>query len=74
MHLYSAKNVSLIQNFQMEQLFQYSQQLINQVDTAFTRYVYDRINWKNRLVGLVGFRGVGKTTLILQHIKKNLKL
>jgi predicted AAA+ superfamily ATPase len=74
MHLYSAKNVSLIQNFQMEQLFQYSQQLINQVDTAFTRYVYDRINWKNRLVGLVGFRGVGKTTLILQHIKKNLNL
>jgi hypothetical protein len=58
----------------MEQLLQYSQQLINQVDTAFTRYVYDRINWKNRLVGLVGFRGVGKTTLILQHIKKNLDL
>ncbi len=74
MHYGSAKYVSLIQNFQMEQLLQYSQQLINQVDTAFTRYVYDRINWKNRLVGLVGFRGVGKTTLILQHIKKNLDL
>lgn len=74
MHCESANYVSLIQNFQMEQLFQYSQQLIKQVDTAFTRYVYDRINWKNRLVGLVGFRGVGKTTLILQHIKKNLKL
>lgn len=74
MHCNSANYVSLIQNFQMEQLLQYSQQLINQVDTAFTRYVYDRINWKNRLVGLVGFRGVGKTTLILQHIKKNLDL
>lgn len=56
----------------MDSLFQYSNQLIAQVDTAFTRYVYDRINWKNRLLGLVGPRGVGKTTLILQHIKKNL--
>jgi len=73
-HYDSANYVSLIQTYQMEQLLQYSQQLINQVDTAFTRYVYDRINWKNRLVGLVGFRGVGKTTLILQHIKKNLDL
>jgi uncharacterized protein len=56
----------------METLFQYSNQLIAQVDSAFTRYVYARINWNNRLLGLIGPRGVGKTTLILQHIKKKL--
>lgn len=56
----------------MDQLFHYSRQLINQIDSAFTRYAYDSINWNNRLIGLVGPRGVGKTTLILQHIKKNL--
>lgn len=56
----------------METLFQYSNQLIAQVDTAFKRYVYHRINWNNRLVGLIGPRGVGKTTLILQHIKTSL--
>lgn len=56
----------------METLFQYSNQLIAQVDTAFKRYVYQSINWNNRLVGLIGPRGVGKTTLILQHIKTSL--
>lgn len=56
----------------METLFQYSNQLIAQVDSAFTRYAYARINWNNRLLGLIGPRGVGKTTLILQHIKKML--
>lgn len=56
----------------METLFQYSNQLIAQVDTAFKRYVYHNINWNNRLVGLIGPRGVGKTTLILQHIKTSL--
>jgi len=30
------------------------------------------INWNNRLVGLVGPRGVGKTTLVLQYIRLNL--
>lgn len=58
----------------METLFEYSQRLISQADTAFTRYSYDDINWKNRLVGLVGPRGVGKTTLVLQYIKRNLNV
>ena len=56
----------------METLFQSSNQLIAQVDTEFTRYVYKRINWENRLVGLIGPRGIGKTTMILQHIKTTL--
>lgn len=56
----------------MDQLFQYSNQLISQVDNSFVRYAYDKINWNNRLLGLIGPRGVGKTTLILQHIKNNL--
>ncbi|WP_209332776.1 ATP-binding protein [Lunatimonas salinarum] len=56
----------------METLFQYSNQLISGVDTRFMRYAYDRINWKNRLIGLVGPRGVGKTTLVLQYIKNHL--
>lgn len=56
----------------MEQLFQYSNQLITQVDTAFKRYVHHDINWQNRLIGLIGPRGVGKTTLVLQYIKENL--
>ncbi|MFO7878684.1 MAG: AAA family ATPase [Bacteroidales bacterium] len=30
----------------------------------------DTIDWKNRFIGIKGSRGVGKTTLILQHIKQ----
>src|SRR5699024_457465 len=56
----------------MDALFEYSNQLISQVSTAFLRYSYHQINWQNRLLGLIGPRGVGKTTLILQYIKSNL--
>ena len=56
----------------MERLFEYSNKLINETDISFTRYMYDEINWKNRMIGLIGPRGVGKTTLVLQYIKQNL--
>lgn len=32
----------------------------------------EKINWNNRLIGITGARGVGKTTLLLQYIKENL--
>lgn len=56
----------------MDQLFEYSNKLIDEVDVSFVRYLYSEINWRNRLLGLVGPRGVGKTTLVLQHIQQNL--
>jgi len=56
----------------MDRLFHYSNQLLAQVDTAFIRYAYHSINWQNRLLGLIGPRGVGKTTLVLQYIKNKL--
>jgi len=34
----------------------------------------DIIRWDARLVGIKGARGIGKTTLLLQYIKKNLPL
>lgn len=58
----------------MDSLFEYSNQLVSRVDTVFIRYSYDHIGWQNRLVGLIGPRGVGKTTLVLQYIKRNLHL
>jgi predicted AAA+ superfamily ATPase len=58
----------------MEKLFQYSNQLISQVDTGFKRYAHSDINWQNRLIGLIGPRGVGKTTLVLQYINENLDI
>ena len=57
----------------MDRLFEYSNKLIKEVDVSFVRYLYSDINWNNRLVGLVGPRGVGKTTLVLQHIHQKLE-
>lgn len=55
----------------MEQLQRIFRLLIARTDTTFVRYLYSRINWNNRLIAIVGSRGVGKTTLLLQHIKRN---
>jgi len=33
----------------------------------------NKVDWDNQLIGIKGSRGVGKTTLVLQHIKKNFK-
>lgn len=54
----------------MERLKLYSLRRINEVETAFKRYLYDEINWDNRLIVIKGSKGVGKTTLILQHIRE----
>ncbi len=56
----------------MEKLFQYSSSRINAVPLDFKRYLWDEINWNNRLIALTGARGVGKTTMLLQYIKVKL--
>jgi len=56
----------------MNKLFEQFQKLLRETDTGFFRYIYAEINWESRMIGLTGPRGVGKTTLVLQHIKKNL--
>ncbi|MBN1767584.1 MAG: AAA family ATPase [Prolixibacteraceae bacterium] len=58
----------------MEKLFLIFQKLLKETDTSFFRYIYTTINWDNRMIGITGPRGVGKTTLVLQHIKKDLDL
>lgn len=60
------------QSDKMEKLFQFSATRIRLVDLTFKRYMFNRINWDNRLIGITGARGVGKTTLLLQYIKENL--
>ena len=42
------------------------------VQTDFKRYLYYQIDWRDRLIGIRGARGVGKTTLLLQYIKENI--
>jgi predicted AAA+ superfamily ATPase len=53
----------------MESFFREQQRLIESVSPT-KRYLYDRIDWKERCIGIMGARGTGKTTLMLQHIKE----
>lgn len=53
----------------MENLIQTYRMRLDMTPTAFVRSLHDSINWKNRLIGIIGQKGVGKSTMILQHIK-----
>lgn len=56
----------------METLYQKFETLLRYTSLDFKRYLYEKISWNSRLVGIIGGRGVGKTTMILQYIKENL--
>lgn len=53
----------------MERLFELFTKKTLQTETRFVRSLMDEIEWKARLIGLKGARGVGKTTLLLQRCK-----
>jgi len=50
--------------------FQEQQKLLKQVTLEPKRYLYSLIDWNQRLIGIIGQRGVGKTTLMLQALKE----
>lgn len=52
----------------MKQLIANYRRLLKLTTTPFHRYLYDKVDWEGRLVGIVGARGVGKTTMMLQYI------
>ena len=58
----------------MTSLFEKYVRKVNATPLNFTRSLMDEIRWDARLIGIKGARGVGKTTLLLQYIKKNLLL
>lgn len=55
----------------VEKIYRAYRRKLKDTPLSFTRYLYEKIDWNDRLIGIKGARGVGKTTLILQHIKKH---
>ncbi len=55
----------------MQSLYKYSKLRISNTTNSFVRYLYKEIEWGDRLIGITGARGTGKTTLMLQYIKNN---
>ena len=56
---------------ELQPLFDNYHRKIAKIDLRFKRYLYTQINWNARLIGIKGPRGVGKTTMLLQHILDN---
>ncbi|SEM43681.1 hypothetical protein SAMN05216436_104202 [bacterium A37T11] len=54
----------------MEELILKSNKLVAEQSLDFKRTLYEEIDWSNRLIGLMGPRGAGKTTILLQRIKE----
>ena len=52
----------------MEKLYELYVKKLKTVSTDFVRYLYDQINWDSQLIVIMGARGVGKTTMVLQRI------
>lgn len=56
---------------ELQPLYDSYHRKIAKIDLRFKRYLYRQINWKTRIISIRGARGVGKTTLLLQHILEN---
>lgn len=53
----------------MNNYFEISARLIEATSIQIVRYLYHVIDWNQRLIGILGARGTGKTTLMLQRLK-----
>ena len=55
----------------MENFFEAHKVLVDASTDLIYRELYNEIDWSHRLIGIKGFRGVGKTTFLLDYIRKN---
>lgn len=60
-----------MEQVELQPLYDSYHRKIAKVDLRFKRYLYGQINWKARIISIKGARGVGKTTMLLQHILEN---
>jgi len=56
----------------MDTLYEYQEEVLAQVTDRFFRTLYHRADWEARFFGILGLRGTGKTTMLLQYLKYTL--
>lgn len=52
-------------------LIAYMEEELRRTPLEFQRYMYDKILWDERMIGIIGPRGVGKSTMVKQYLLKN---
>jgi len=53
----------------MDSLVKIYLRLLQETEVKTFRYLYSNIDWDERCIAIIGAKGVGKTTMLLQHIK-----
>ena len=53
----------------LEQIQQYSLLSLKNLNIETKRYFFNEVDFDNRLIGIIGDRGIGKTTFLLQYLK-----
>ena len=53
----------------MESLIERYRKKLALVQVDFIRSIFHKIDWTDRLIGLRGPRGIGKTTILMQYLK-----
>jgi predicted AAA+ superfamily ATPase len=43
--------------------------ILNLIDTKYKRYFFDIVDFDNKIIGIIGARGIGKTTFLIQYLK-----
>lgn len=55
----------------MEAFFRTHNYLVEHTDAPVRRRLMDEVDWNDRMIGIKGSRGVGKTTFLLQYAKEH---
>ena len=55
----------------MEAFFRTHRYLVEHTNAPVRRTLMDEINWSDRMIGIKGTRGIGKTTFLLQYAKEH---
>ena len=53
-----------------EAFFRTHRYLVEHINAPVRRTLMDEIDWNDRMIGIKGTRGVGKTTFLLQYAKE----
>ena len=49
----------------------YQASYLNMYDFSYKRYLHNKVDFTQKLIGIIGARGSGKTTFLLQYLKEN---
>jgi len=55
----------------LQNMFATQDKLLQKISLDKKRYLYKTINWDLKSIGILGQRGLGKTTMMLQYIKEH---